>query len=234
MVNAVRGHGIVHDYAGTPPLRALDGVDIELAAGELVCVLGPNGSGKSTLLSILGGVLAPTAGTVELDGRPLASLRAQERARTIASVPQVLRALPELSVETFVLGGRYPHLGLWGRARTGDHEAVRRSLAEADAAGWSGRTLSELSGGECQRVLVARALAQEARILLFDEPTASLDPEHQVLVFDLIERLVRDGRAVAVATHELNLTSRYADRVLLLDEGRVVAGGAPADVLRWP
>ena len=131
----------------------------------------------------------------------------------------------------FVLGGRYPHLGLWGRAREGDRAAVDRALAQADAEGWGERRLGELSGGERQRVLVARALAQEARVLLFDEPTASLDPEHQVRVLELIARLTGEGRAALVATHELSLASRYADRIVLLMNGRLVAAGTPGEVL---
>jgi len=230
MVNLLTARALTHEYPGTS--RALDGVDLELRAGELVCILGPNGSGKSTALRILGGVLAPTHGQVEVEGRPMKQLGSLERARRIATVPQALRALPDLGVESFVLAGRYPYLGLFGSHRPGDRAAVRNALAEVDALAWIDRRLGELSGGEQQRVLIARALAQEAPILLFDEPTASLDPEHQVLVFDLIRRLVRDGRAALVATHELSLASRYADRIVLLDHGRVAARGPAAEVLR--
>jgi len=211
---------------------ALAGVSIEVARGELVCVLGPNGSGKSTLLHVAGGRLVPTEGRVEVEGRPLASLRPRERARRIAPVPQILTTIPETDVASFVLGGRYAYLDLWGRVREGDRAAVRRALEAADAIEWADRRLSQLSGGQLQRVLVARALAQEAPLLLFDEPTAALDPEHQVLVFELIRRLAREGRGALVATHELSLASCFADRVVLLDAGRVVAEGAPGDVLR--
>ena len=230
MVSLLAARSVHFEYRAGE--RALAGVDLQLDAGELVCVLGPNGSGKSTLLKVLNGVLRPTAGAVELDGEPLGRLGARERARRIAAVPQVLAALPDVDVERFVLGGRYPHLGLWGRARAGDREAVRRALSETDAEHWSGRHLGELSGGQCQRVLMARALAQEAELLLFDEPTAALDPEHQVQIFALFRRLVRDGRAALVATHELHLAGRYADRIVLLDGGRVACVGAPDEVLR--
>jgi iron complex transport system ATP-binding protein len=230
MVNALTASGLVHEYPGAR--RALNGVDLQLQQGELVCILGPNGSGKSTALKILGGVLAPTRGSVEVEGHPLGDLRPSDRAQRIATVPQMLLALPDLRVESFVLGGRYPYLGLFGRHRSGDRAAIRRALEEVDALEWIGRSLSELSGGEHQRVLIARALAQEAGILLFDEPTASLDPEHQVQVFDLIRRLVEGGRASLVATHELSLASRYADRILLFDGGEIRAQGTPSEVLR--
>ena len=229
MVSSLEARGIEFAYAeGTP---VLSGVDLEVASGELVCVLGPNGSGKTTLLRILTGTLAATRGSVSVESVPLADIGARARARAIAAVPQVLAALPDADVESFVLGGRYAYLGLFGRAREGDREAVARALQEADAASLAGRHLGELSGGQCQRVLVARALAQEARLLLFDEPTAALDPEHQVLSFELFRRLVREDRAAVVATHELALAGRFADRVVVLHRGRVAASGPPGEVL---
>jgi len=231
MVIHVEARGVEFRYSadGEPALRSLD---LTLSAGELACVLGPNGSGKSTLLRVLGGVLEPDAGTVRVLGDPLGELSPRERARRVASVPQSLHAPEDLLVEDFVLGGRYPHLGLWGRPRGGDREAVATALSEADADAYRGRVLGELSGGQRQRVLVARALAQEADVLLFDEPTNALDPEHQVLVFELIARLTGQGRSALVATHELNLASRWADTVALLDAGRLVALGSVEEVLR--
>ena len=226
----LEARALVFDYPG--PRRALEDFALALSPGDFVCLLGPNGSGKSTCLRLFGGLLRPTAGTVELDGRALDRLAPRARARAIALVPQALRALPELEVTAFVLGGRYAHLGLFGRARAEDHAAVRRALAEADATDLAGRRLDELSLGQCQRVLIARALAQEAAILLFDEPTASLDPEHQVRTFALIEALVARGRTALVATHELNLASRFAREIVLLREGRVVARGTSEAVLR--
>ncbi len=229
MVSALRANGLVHDYAGG--VRALDGIDLELGESELVALVGPNGSGKSTLLRVLGGILAPTLGTVEVRGRAVAGLSSRARAKELASVPQSLRALPETRVEAFVLGGRYAHLSVFAQAGEQDHRAVARALEEVDARAWSARMLTELSGGECRRVLVARALAQESPILLFDEPTASLDPEHQVQLFELVRRLVEEGRTALLATHELSLAGRYADRIVLLDRGRVRAQGPPLEVL---
>ena len=130
MVSTLSAHDVIHDYPESG--RAVDGVELDLAEGELVCLLGPNGSGKSTLLRLLGGVLSPTAGSITLDGHPLNALGTRARARRIAAVPQVLRALPELAVETFVLSGRYSHFGFFARAGRADREVVRRALAQTD------------------------------------------------------------------------------------------------------
>lgn len=230
MVKLLTAEGLVYAYDGV--VRALAGVSLHLDPGELVAVIGPNGSGKSTLLRLLGGLLVPDAGSVELGGRPLGRLGPKDRARRIALVPQQLRALPDVTVADFVRSGRYAHLDLWRRPQPEDERAARRALAEADVGELGGRLLDQLSGGQRQRVLLARALAQEAELLLIDEPTNSLDPEHQILVFELVSRLTREGRAAVVVTHELNLASQFATRLLLLDEGRVAAEGGVDDVLR--
>lgn len=214
---------------GEPVLR---GVDLALGRGELVCVIGPNGAGKSTLLRLVIGLLHPSAGSVSVGGDRVVDLAPRERARRAALVPQELESLPEIDVHAFVSAGRYGHLGFLGRASEADARAVEGALAQADVAGLEGRLLRELSGGQRQRVLVARALAQEAPLLCVDEPTSSLDPEHQLAVFDVLARLTCEQRAVLVVTHDLNLASQYSTRVVLLDDGRVVADGRPAEVLR--
>ena len=225
----VEARGVVYSYPdGTP---AVCGVDLDIAAGELVVLLGPNGSGKTTLLKLVSGLYAPDSGEVRMDGEVLHRLVPRARARRIAVVPQYLPSLFEVRVDAFVAAGRYAHLGFWRELRVHDLSAVDRALQEADAADLAGRLLSQLSGGQRQRVLVARALAQEADLLLFDEPTASLDPDHQVRVFALIGELVRRGRAAMVVTHELSLASQFATRTVLLDAGRVVASGSPEEVL---
>lgn len=226
----VEAAGLEHVYPG--PQRALAGVDLALSAGELLAVIGPNGSGKSTLVRCLAGLLAPTRGAVALGGATLASLRPRERALRVAVVPQFLPALPDLTVEAFALGGRYAWLDRWRGPRASDVEAVRGALEDCDAADLGGRLMGELSGGQRQRVLIARAIAQEAGALLVDEPTSSLDPEHQVRIFALLERLVRAGRGVLVVTHDLNLASQFAQRIALLGGGRVAASGTVEDVLR--
>ncbi|HTF91008.1 MAG TPA: ABC transporter ATP-binding protein [Planctomycetota bacterium] len=221
---------LAHTYRDGP--RALDGVDFGLSQGELCVVIGPNGSGKSTLLQLLAGLLPVSEGEVRLQGRPIAQWPARERARHIAIVPQFLPALPDLLVSDFVLGGRYAHFQRWRQAVQHDHEVVAESLARCDASDIACRSMQEISGGQRQRVLFARALAQEADVLLVDEPTNSLDPEHQVRVFALLSDLVRGGRSAFVVTHDLNLASQFATRICLLSAGRVVSDGPVASVLR--
>lgn len=230
MVSALQAAGLGFAWERGP--RAVDGVDLSVSEGELLVVLGPNGSGKSTLLRLLAGLLAAQAGEVRVDGRPVRAFGPRERARRLAVVPQALAALPDLSVESFVLAGRYAHMGRWSGARAEDRQAVRAALAAADVAELGPRPLAELSGGQRQGVLVARALAQEAPRLLVDEPTAALDLQHQLRVFELLARLAGEGRAVLVVTHDANLASQYASRVALLHAGRLRALGPPAEVLR--
>lgn len=218
------------EYPG--PVKALAGISLDVDPGQLLVIIGPNGSGKSTLLRCLAGLLEPTAGEVLLDGQPLRRIRPRDRARRIAMVPQFLPALPDVAVLAFVLGGRYAWFERFAGPTANDVRVARDALAQADIAGVEQRFMSELSGGQRQRVLIARALAQQAEILLVDEPTASLDPEHQIRVFALIAELVRMGRSVVVVTHDLNLASQFAGRIVLLDGGGVVAGGAVEDVLQ--
>jgi len=213
------------------PVPALAGIDLELAAGEMLAVLGPNGAGKSTLLRILAGLLAPTRGAVELEGQALGRWRPRERARRLALVPQNPTALPDVSVEAFAGYGRYSRSHLFRGPSAEDREAVRAALEQADLADLGPRPLAELSGGQRQRALIARALAQEARILLVDEPTNALDPGHQLRVLDLLADLAAAGRTVVVVTHELNLASQFAQRALLLDAGRTVACAPVQEVL---
>jgi iron complex transport system ATP-binding protein len=228
VVSALSAHVLTFEY---PRARAgLMGVTFDIAPGELLCVVGPNGSGKSTLLRLCAGLLTPQAGSLAVGGAELARLPARERARRIAYVPQALQAVPDLGVRAFVLGGRYAHHPRWAgvltRTSAADHAAVTRALEEADALELAERQLAELSLGQFQRVRIARALAQEAPLLLFDEPTAALDPEHEVRLFLLIEHLVRAGRSALVVTHALSLASRFAQRTLVLAGGRLAAEGA--------
>jgi iron complex transport system ATP-binding protein len=226
----LEGRGLVYDYPG--PLRALGGVDIAVEEGEFLAVIGPNGSGKSTCLSLLGGLLDPTAGEVRLEGRDLASFADRERALALARVPQFLPALPHTTVDQFVLGGRYARMARWSGLTAEDLSVLENALDRCDVRDLAERSMDELSGGQRQRVLVARALAQEARVLLVDEPTSSLDPEHGVTVFELLEGARGAGCAVILVTHDLNLAAQYASRFVLLDDGLVVARGAAAEVLQ--
>ncbi|MFT5049889.1 MAG: iron complex transport system ATP-binding protein [Chlamydiales bacterium] len=226
----LNAHALDYEYPG--PVRAVAGVDLHLGGDELVCILGPNGSGKSTLLRLLAGVSAPQSGHVELNGRRLDQFTARERARKVALVPQSLSAVPAISLRNFVLGGRYGHLDRWRRCDANDIATVERALASADMAGQGERLLTEISGGQRQRVMIARALAQEAEVLLVDEPTNSLDPGHQLSVFELIADQVRTGHGVLVVTHDLNLASQFATRLVLMDQGSIRAQGSAEEVLR--
>ena len=209
---------------------ALDGVDWSVSSGELAAVIGPNGAGKTTLLrALLGSVRSE--GTILLNGSPLAALGRLERARRVAWVPQSSRLSLPLPVWRVVAQGRHMHAGAFGRLRAADHRSVEGALAEVDALHLLDRPYHELSGGEQRRVLIARALATEAPVLLLDEPTASLDIEHALLVLELARRLCREGRLAVVVLHELEHALRYASSCLLLDHGKVVASGRPDRVL---
>lgn len=211
---------------------AVAGLDLELTQGEFLCVIGPNGSGKSTLLSLCAGLLAPDRGEVLLDGGAAHSMAPKERARRMAVVPQSLASIPSLLVETFVSSGRYAYLGVWRRPGPLDKEAVAKAMGEADLLDVAERSMEQLSGGQRQRVLVARALAQQSEYLLVDEPTNSLDLEHKLHVFAWLKRLACEGRGVMVVTHDLNLASQFADRLMLIRDGRMVASGGPSEVLK--
>jgi iron complex transport system ATP-binding protein len=226
----LQGKGLVVRYPGAP-VAALDGVDLELRDGELVAVVGPNGGGKTTLLRALLGTVPLASGEALVQGRPVAGLPRSELAQVIGALPQREEPAFALRVEEFVLMGRYAHLGPFAPPRAEDHAQVREALTRADAWGLRTRSIDTLSGGEWQRVRVARALAQAPRALVFDEPTAALDVRHAMELLELTRTLVGEGIGAVVVTHELNLAARFADRILLLAGGKVVAAGRPADVL---
>lgn len=214
--------------------EALRGVDARVAPGEMLGVIGPNGSGKSTLVRVLAGVRAPDGGEVRLGGRPLRAIPRRERARTIALVPQETHLSFPVRVRDLVLLGRAPHTGPFGWETAADLRAAHDAMERAAVLDLAERDVTELSGGERQRAVLARALAQEPRVLLLDEPTAFLDLKHAVLLLDLVRDLCRTQRlAVAVVLHDLNLAAMYCDRLLLLDRGAVHASGAPRDVLTY-
>jgi iron complex transport system ATP-binding protein len=225
---SVRGVGFA--YPGDPPV--LVGVDLTVRAGEVVCIIGPNGAGKSTLLRLCAGLLAPGSGAVELDGVSLARMSLRDRARRVGFVPQALRALPALRVRDFVEQGRYAHRGRFARRTVRDREVVDNALREADALEFAERPLETLSGGQRQRALVARAVAPEPERVLVDEPTNALDPRHQLQIFGLVAGLGCRGRSAVAVTHDLNLASQFATRVVLLDRGKIVADGTVHEVLR--
>jgi len=227
-VSALRFEGVEVRLGGREVLR---GVDLELAAGEIVAVVGANGAGKTTLLRVASGVLRPTAGRALLDGQPVDALPRRELARRLAVVPQELQVAFGFSVGEVVLMGRSPHVGALGFDSRADAEVAREALRRVGIAGLADRSLLELSGGERQLALVARAFAQEPRVLLLDEPTAHLDLRHRLVVAARVREFARGGRAALVVSHDLALAARSCDRMALLAGGRVLAAGAPGEVL---
>jgi iron complex transport system ATP-binding protein len=210
---------------------ALTDVSLSVGPGEFLSVLGPNGSGKTTLVRIALGGLTPLVGRADVIDRPASHWPRPDLARLVGVVPQREDNLFPQRVRETVLLGRYPHLTLWGRERAEDHAAVDRALAACDVADLADRWLWTLSGGEYQRVRVARALAQEPRLLVLDEPGMSLDLKHEMGLFELVRGLVEQGLGVLMITHDLNLAARFADSLLLLAGGRAIASGPPTDVL---
>ena len=211
---------------------ALRQVSFEARGGEVVALAGPNGSGKSTLLRSALGLEQPQRGAVRLGGSALDQLDLRARARRAAWMPQEEPAGDNLPVIDYVRYGRFPYLAPWASETAGDLAAVDRALDRAGASELRERRVWELSGGERQRVRLARVFAQEAPLLLLDEPTAHLDIGHQLEVLERVRAIAREGRtAVVVALHDLNLAARFADRVVVLHRGRVIANGLPAEVL---
>lgn len=223
--------GVTVRYGGAP-VAALAEVSCSVGASRLVAVVGPNGSGKTTLVRALSGLTPLAAGDIRIDGRPVAQWPRGSLARVLAVVSQREESAFPLSVEETVMLGRYARLGPLAAPSAADREAVRHALERCDVAALADRPVDALSGGEWQRVRIARALAQEPRLLVLDEPTASLDVRHEMELFELVRGLVDGGLAGLVITHHLNLASRFADRMLLLSGGRLVAEGPPVDVLR--
>ena len=210
---------------------ALDGVSLGAQRGAVTAVVGPNGSGKSTLVRALVGRIPLTRGAIRVDGASVATLGGAELARRVAVVAQREDLAFPLIVSEYVALGRFPHLGIWHAADDRDRNAVEESMTAAGTATLRDRRIDALSGGEWQRVRLARALAQGGDALVLDEPTAFLDIAHEMSVFELLHGLARAGKAVLLVSHQLNLVARFADQIVLLHRGRVAASGAPDDVM---
>ena len=223
----VRVAGLSAGYGEKAVLRR---VDFTLRAGECTALLGPNGSGKTTLLRAISGVLAPQAGEIELLGRPIRVLNPRQRARMVAVVPQRGQLPQGLTARQMVLLGRFAHLGWMGAYNRKDYAAADSALDETGAATLAHRRLTELSGGELQRVLLARALAQQSPLLLLDELAAGLDWARMVELFDLLERRRAAGACVLMAVHDCNLAALYATRLMGLKGGNLVFDGPVAEV----
>ena len=215
-------------------LPALDGVSLVAERGRITAVVGPNGSGKSTLVRALVGQIDILAGGISLDGEPIAGAARRELATRVAVVTQREEPAFPLTVREYVALGRYPHLGLWRAAGRADHAAVVRAVERTETQSFADRAITELSGGEWQRVRLARALAQGGNALVLDEPTTFLDVGHEMAIFELLSRLAAEGQAVLLVSHQLNLVARFAEHIVLLHRGRVAAAGDPNAVMQGP
>jgi iron complex transport system ATP-binding protein len=225
---SVEGVTLTYPRASRP---ALDGISVEIPAGGCTAVLGPNGSGKSTLLRVLLGTAGITRGSVTAFGRPIGAWTRTALARQVGVVPQgEVEAFP-MTARALVAMGRYPYLGPWRREGAHDAAAIDEAMARCDVTQFAERSVDTLSGGERQRVRLARALAQEPAALALDEPTTSLDLKHEMTIAALLRRLADAGTTIVLVTHNLGIAARYADQVVLLDEGKLAAAGPTADVL---
>ena len=221
----------------------MDGVSFLVPRGHLTALAGPNGSGKSSIVRSLLRRADIVRGGVTIDDREVSTLSYAELARLVAVVPQREEAAFPARVRDYVALGRYPHLGLWRAPAEDDDRAVDQALAQAGVEDLADRDTDALSGGEWQRVRIARALAQKTPALVLDEPTTFLDVAHEMAIFELLSSLARSGLAVLLVSHQLNLVARFADTIVLLDQGRVATSGAPGEVMnatllesvyRWP
>lgn len=225
----LHARGVHLSYAGGRTV--VHGVDLRLVQGELLALTGPNGAGKSTLLRAMVGLRSPDQGRVALGDEDLAKMDRVKRARMIAYLPQSVHSEFAFTVREVVAMGRYPHVGPFGFLSPRDVAWVEECMAFTETDSVASRFFSELSGGERQRVLLASVLAQDPRFLLLDEPTASLDLQHQASFMELLQRFAREGRGILMVTHDLNLAGQYCDGITLLHQGRIVEQGRAETVL---
>lgn len=209
----------------------VDDLTLDLPDGGFTVIIGPNACGKSTLLKALSRTLAPTSGSVLLDGVPIASIKSKKVARQLAMLPQSPIAPEAITVRDLVGRGRYPHQSLLRQWSTADESAVQRALAATAIADLADRYVAELSGGQRQRAWIAMVLAQETELLLLDEPTTFLDIAHQYEVLELCSQLHAEGRTLVAVLHDLNQAARYASHLVVMKAGAIVAQGAPGEVL---
>ncbi|RZN57261.1 MAG: ABC transporter ATP-binding protein [Candidatus Methanomethylicota archaeon] len=226
MVIEIEVKGIKLYYKST---KALDGVSLNVKNGEVLSIIGPNGAGKSTLLKVINRVLKPHMGIVLIDKKPIHNLKSIEIAKKIGYVPQRLRATGMLTVYDFVMTGRRPHINFIPTKE--DEDKVYEILKNIGLLDFADRALEELSGGELQRVMIARALAGEPEVILFDEPTSNLDLRYQIEVLNLIRSLSNKGLIVIMALHDLTQAYRVSDKIIMLNSGKVIAVGSPDEVL---
>lgn len=227
----IRVDALVVRYPGMR-VAALDGVSFEALPGRITAVVGPNGSGKSTFVRTLVRRVAPTSGRILIDGIATDRLNPRGLAQRVSVVPQREEPVFPMQVRDLVALGRYPHGGAFTAPTAEDREAVAQAIVRADIAALVDRSTDTLSGGEWQRVRIARALAQGGQAIVLDEPTTYLDIAHEMAVFELCDTLARQGLCVILVSHQLNLVARFADQIVLLHQGRVAAEGSPNEVMR--
>jgi iron complex transport system ATP-binding protein len=227
-MSIIQAHQLDIGYGAT---RIVQGLTFSPPVGKVTALIGPNGCGKSTLLKTFARILTPQAGQLSLDGVDYASLSARELAKKVAFLPQVLPIPEGVSVRQLVAYGRSPHNSLWGRLSGSDQAHVRQALQRMELDNLADRALADLSGGQRQRAWLAMVLAQDASIVLLDEPTTYLDISHQVELLDLMRELASEGKTLVTVLHDLNQACRYADHLAVMHAGVLVASGAPAAVI---
>ena len=221
---------ISHLCAGYGEGMVLQDLSFSIAKGSVTTLVGPNGCGKTTLLRALTGQLTQTTGDISICGKDIAAYGRKELARTVALLPQT-RNTPDLTVEALVQHGRYPHLGLSRRLTEKDRQLISRAMEQTDVANFAHLPLGKLSGGQQQRAYIAMALAQDAQIIALDEPTAHLDLNHQFELLELVRKLQQVGKTVILVLHDLDHALRCSDRLVLLEQGRLVQWGTPRALL---
>ena len=219
------------EFAYKPEAPVLRGVDFHIEPGELIALIGPNGSGKSTLLKLLAGLLRPQKGTIEFLGRTLDRIPPRELAREVAYLPQEDEIHFPFSVGEVVMLGRWPHSGGAFFDSKSDRDASAQAMKLAGIQDWGGRQITELSGGERARVMLAKAIATEPKCFLLDEPVSELDLKYRSEAYKLLRSLADEGRSVVVVAHDVGAVARWSDRLVLLAGGRVIADGSPDEVL---
>ena len=228
---AIDVQNLSHAYGDLP---VLNNITFSVSKGDFFIIIGPNGSGKTTLMKVISGILKPQIGQLEIMGRSIDNYTRKTLAQTIAYVPQTIPVDFPFTVTEVVLMGRSPYLGMLGLEQERDIEIARQAIAFTGVEHLAHRKLDQLSGGEQQRVFIAKAICQQPQIILLDEPTASLDLAHQIRLMDLMEKLKREkGVTVVMVSHDVNLAAMYGDRLLLLNEGLIVRLGFPNEVLTF-
>jgi len=231
MKTAIRITDLTHSFGEAP---ILDGLSFSICQGDFFVIIGPNGSGKTTLMKTIAGIITPQAGHINIFDRSSLSIARRSLAKTLAYVPQTAPVDFPFTVFEVVMFGRAPHLNLLGIETSSDIEAARHAMEFTGVEHLADRRLTELSGGEIQMVFIARAICQSPKIILLDEPTASLDLSHQVLVMDLMERHRRETDiTVVMISHDINLAAMYGEHLMLLKAGRIISMGTPHDVLTF-